>query len=147
MHLKNTCILILFAALFSAFNPACVNNEVELPTPLKKALEAYKEKGVEQFIPTLLKGSPAESDETALSQVNNIRQIEDFCGSYIGYEMVGSGQVVESTREVYYVLNYEKCPVFGRVTAYKTAQGEFITEFEFRTNIGEIIPRELIFKK
>ena len=133
--------------MFSAFNPAFANNEVELPTPLKKALEAYKEKGAEQFILTLIKGSPMESDKTALFQVSNIRQIEDFCGPYIGYEMVESVQVVESTRKVYYVMNYEKCPVFGRVTAYKTAQGEVITEFNFHANIGEIIPRELIFKK
>ena len=82
-----------------------------------------------------------------LNIVSNIRHIEDFCGPYIGYEMVASVQVVESTRKVYYVMNYEKCPVFGRVTAYKTAQGEVITEFNFHANIGEIIPRELIFKK
>ena len=120
---------------------------MELPTPLKKALEAYKEKGVEQVIPTLLKGSPIESDKTALSQVNTIRQIEDFCGPYIGYEMVESVQVVESTRKVYFVMNYEKCPVFGRVTVYKRAQGEIITRFDFRPHMEQVFPRELVFKK
>ena len=41
-----------------------------------------------------------ESDKTGLSQVKTLRPIEDFCGSYIGYEMVESVQVVESIRIV-----------------------------------------------
>lgn len=131
-------ILIITAILFSQI--------VNAGDPLQRASDAYLEKGVDAFIPELLKGSPLEGEKSVLTQSNSIRQIEEYYGVYKGYELIYEKSLTENVRIVYYVMNYEKSPVFGVATYYKQKKGEVVTNFNFHTDMWKILPSEVIFK-
>ncbi|MGH1541206.1 MAG: hypothetical protein ACRBHB_12340 [Arenicella sp.] len=131
-------LLLITTILFSQI--------VNASDPLQRASEAYLKNGVDAFIPELLKGSPLEGEKSALTQSNSIRQIEEYYGAYKGYELISEKNLTDSVRIVYYVMNYDKSAVFGAATYYKQTKGEVVTNFNFHTNIWEIIPPQVIFK-
>ncbi len=117
------------------------------PTIIKNALDKYKKEGTDVLMPALLKGSPLEGDKTALSQASLVTQIETFYGKYHSYEKINIVTISESTKLVYYVMNYEKGPLFSTATVYKINGQEIIINFKFHTDIHQIIPSDAIFNK
>ena len=122
-------------------------NEV-LPVPLREAAAAYKTKGSGEFLPTLVKGSRLQyTDQIALTQAGELfRAIESTYGDYLGIEIVDSVSITSSTRIVYFVLNYERGPLYGVADLYMTKSGEIVTNSNVNTNLQEIIPPGLIAK-
>lgn len=131
-------ILFIMVILFS--------QTVNANDPLQRASDAYLKNGVGAFIPELMKGSPLEGEKSVLAQSNNIRQIEEYYGAYKGFELIYEKNLTENVRIVYYVMNYEKSPVFGEATYYKQKEGEVVTNFNFNTSMWKILPPEVIFK-
>ena len=118
---------------------------VDLGAPIKEASEAYLENGADAFIPAILKGSPLEGEKSALTQSNNIRQIEAYYGKFLGIEAMREKKLSENVRLVYYVMNYENSPVFGNALLYKKKGKEIVTNFNFNTDLWQIAPAEVIF--
>lgn len=147
MKIGKSILLILFVALIGYPSLTLSAESQDVPEIMRNAFEKYQKEGTDQLIPALLKGSPLEGDKTALSQVNSLRQIETFYGRYLDYEIVESLALSKSTQLLYYVLNYEKGPLFGKATVYKANGKEMVTNFNFHTEIHQIIPAELIFNK
>lgn len=114
--------------------------------PLESASAAYLSKGTEAFIPTLLKGSPLEGEKSVLTQSNSIKQIEAYYGTYKGFEVIYEKQLTDKIRLVYYAMNYADSPMFGVVTYYKRKGEEIVTNFNFNTDLWQIIPNEVVFK-
>ncbi|GEM_PF-3952797 len=46
---------------------------------------------------------------------------------------------------LYFVMRYEKGPLYGSATIFKVDGKEIITTFNFHTDIKQIIPLEIIF--
>ena len=137
-------LVVVSISLFSA----SVHAETKsLPKIISNALEKYQKEGADQLIPNLLIGSPIEGDKSALSQANLIRQIESFYGKYLGTDLFKSVDVTPTTSLIYFVLNYEKGPLYGSATIYKANGKEIIPTFNFHTDIKQIIPSEIIFGK
>lgn len=136
-------LAVLSICLYS--NNVCAEKN-ELPNIIANALEKYQKEGAEHLMPNLLIGSPIEGDKTALSQANLIRQIELFYGKYINAELIKALNISKSTTLYYFVLNYEKGPLYGSATVYYSNGKEIIPTFNFHTEITKIIPSELIFK-
>jgi hypothetical protein len=134
--------LVIIVSSFLLFIQTTVH--ADLPSRLNEATQAYKNKGVESFIPTLLKGSPLEGEKTVFSQVNSLKQIETFYGTYLNVEHLLTKNLSKSTRIVYYILNYEKGPVYGVATLYKSKDGEIVTQFNVHTTIQSIIPDSIL---
>lgn len=114
--------------------------------PLERASAAYLKEGVEAFLPTLLKDSPLEGEKSVLTQSNSIRQIEAFYGTYEGFDVMYEKVLTDRVRIVYYVMNYQKSPMFGLATYYKRGGEEVVTNFNFHTEIWQVIPNEVIFQ-
>jgi hypothetical protein len=125
---------------------SCLTYGAEIEDPLARASAAYLKGGVEAFIPSLLKGSPLEGEKGILTQANSIKQIESYYGAYQGYEVIFEKPLTSRVRLVYYVLNYEKSPVFGVASYYKMGGQEVVTNFNFHTEIGKIVPDEVLYK-
>jgi hypothetical protein len=117
-----------------------------LPKIISSALEKYQKEGADQLIPNLLIGSPIEGDKTALSQVNLIRQIEAFYGKFISADLFKATDITKTTTLIYFVMNYEKGPLYSSATIFKANGKEIVSTFNFHTDIKQIIPSELIFK-
>lgn len=131
-------IILITATLF-------FSQIVSASDPLERASEAYLKKGVDSFIPELMIGSPLEGEKSVLTQSNSIRQIEAYYGSYKGYELIYEKNLTKDVRLVYYVMNYEKSPLFGVATYYKQKDREVVTNFNFHTDMWQILPSEVIF--
>ncbi len=115
-----------------------------IPKIISSALEKYQKEGADHLIPNLLIGSPIEGDKTALSQANLLRQIETFYGKYLSTDLFKTVSISQSTTLVYFVMNYEKGPLYGSATVFNVSGKDIIPTFNFHTEINQIIPSDLI---
>jgi hypothetical protein len=113
----------------------------DVPPIIVSGLETYKDKGPDEAVRAWIKGSPLEGSKDALSQGNLLRQIQDFYGSYQGFDVISTRTLSATTRIVYMTLNFEKGPLFAKFVVYRTAQGWILTSFTFNTKEEMVLPR------
>jgi len=103
-------------------------------SPLEEAMTAYRERGLKAFIPTLVKGSPLEGDNSVVEKTAVIRRIESYYGGFDGYEVLEQCRLGSRVRLVLYVMNYKRGPLYGVVTLYGAGGREVVTRFNFQTD-------------
>lgn len=144
--MKNLILIAVIFVLFSLFiSPA--NSSVktaDIPQPLTKALAVYKNGGLQGFINALVKGGPLAGNQEMRQQVVILEKIEKYYGAYQSYDILLVNPLSDSTRLIYFLLNYDKGPVFGMLTAYKNGNDESITSFVFHTKAEKIFPETLL---
>ncbi len=141
--LKASCLLVVLLCLCKT---GICSESKAFPVIISNALEKYQKEGADHLIPNLLLGSPIEGDKQALSQANLIRQIETFYGKYQKAELFKIVTITQSTTLVYFVMKYEKGPLYGSATVFNHNGKEVIPTFNFHTDIQNIFPSEIIFK-
>jgi hypothetical protein len=115
-------------------------NTADLPPIILSGLDAYKEKGPEEAVKAWIKGSGIDGSREALSQANNLRQIQDFYGSYQTFEVISSKDIAPKSRVFYLALDFEKGPLYARFKVYKTDGGWILTSFTFNTDEEKVLP-------
>lgn len=131
-----SCLLILSPAALTAQNSAAA----KLPTIIRSGLEAYKNAGPQSAIQAWIKGSPLDGNKLALSQANNLNQIQDFYGAYRSFDIISTHDVTPRIKTVYLALNFEKGPVFGKFVLYRADSTWILTSFNFNTKEEAILP-------
>lgn len=134
--------LVLQCALLSAARAA--TDTTGAPRPLLEALSKYKKEGINAFINTLVSGSPLEGHQEIRQQVLVLEQLKGYYGSYQSFDILHANRLSSSTEIVYFLLNYEKGPVFGKLTVFNDGERETITSFRFHTKPEEIFPDALL---
>lgn len=120
----------------------------EPPKILTNAMDAYMEKGKSAFLPAMLKGSTLENEKSVLTQENMIGQVESYYGKPESWEVLAECELTERFRSTYYIVYYEKGPVFGYVDTYKLKSGdEIAAKFQFHTEAAQILPFTPITKE
>ncbi len=137
-----TLVFVVCALLFAPAHASVKTTDI--PKPLSKALSVYKKGGMQGFIATLLRGSPLEGHQETRLQVTVLKKIEKFYGAYQSFDILHINTLSDSTRLIYFLLNYEKGPVFGKLTAFKNGKREIITSFRFHTKADKIFPGALL---
>jgi len=112
----------------------------EVPKVILSGLDAYKAEGPEAAMKAWIKGSPIEGSKEALSQANNLRQIQDFYGAYKTFHFIQSRNLGPTSRMIYLALDYEKGPVFGKFLVFRAEQGWILTSFLVNTHPEQILP-------
>lgn len=146
MKLSNVTAISLLVVLLCLYDTATCSETKAFPQIISNALEKYQKEGADHLIPNLLIGSPIEGDKQALSQANLIRQIEAFYGKYQKAELFKIVTITQSTTLIYFVMKYEKGPLYGSATVFNHNGKEVITTFNFHTDINNIFPSEITFK-
>ena len=146
MKLNRLIASSLFLFLLCLCNTGMCSETKAIPKIISNALEKYQKEGADHLIPNLLIGSPIEGDKSALSQANLIRQIEAFYGKYLKTDLFNTVSITPGTTLVYFVMKYEKGPLYGSATVFNSDGKDVITTFNFHTEIQQIIPSELIYK-
>ena len=148
MKLNSYTVYALAALLLSTARLVCADDNTIVPAPLMEAAAAYKAKGPAAFLPTLVKGSRLQyTDSSSLAKAGEmLKAIETIYGEYIGIEMVDSVPISSSTRIVYFILNYERGPLYGVADLYRTKYGEIVTNSNVNTELSTIIPPQVIAK-
>jgi len=116
----------------------------DIPPQLTNALSMYKKDGIQGFITALVRGSPLEGLQEMSMQVSILKKIEQHYGAYQSYDILHINKLSDSTRLIYFLLNYRKGPVFGKLTAFTDGDRETITSFEFHTKAEKIFPEALL---
>ena len=137
-----SCIFV-FGQLTSAAQTADSNQKKEvqsLPSIIISGLNAYKDKGPEEAVRAWIKDSAIDGSKDALTQANNLRQIQDYYGAYRDYEVLSIKEITPKTRVVYLVLDFDKGPLFAKFLIYRPDQVWILVNFIFNTKIESILP-------
>lgn len=113
---------------------------LSLPPIIVSGLEAYKDKGPEDAVRAWIKGSAIDGSKDALTQANNLRQIQDYYGAYRAYEVISTRDITPRTRVVYLVLDFDKGPLFAKFVVYRPDQEWILVNFNFNTKEEVILP-------
>jgi hypothetical protein len=116
------------------------------PAPTAKGLveggvNAYLAGGAREALKFWLKGSALEGNPQALTQANNLTQIEDFYGKPVGFDVVKEQEAGPKARVIYFSINYEKGIAFGVFQVYRNPVGQWVaTQFNFNTDALKVFP-------
>ncbi|MGA2166962.1 MAG: hypothetical protein ABSG62_02040 [Terracidiphilus sp.] len=111
-----------------------------LPPIIISGLEAYKDKGPDDAVRAWIKGSAIDGSKDALTQANNLRQIQDYYGAYRAYEVISTRDITPKTRVVYLVLDFDKGPLFAKFVVYRPDRDWILANFTFNTKEEAILP-------
>jgi hypothetical protein len=131
-------LFLTFVPCIRAGAPATDSDEV--PKVIVSGLDAYKAEGPDAAVKAWIKGSPVEGSKEALSQANNLRQVQDFYGTYKTFHLIQSRNLGPTSRMVYLVLDYEKGPLFAKFLVFRAEQGWIVASFSFNTHPEAILP-------
>ncbi len=106
-------------------------------SPLDTALIVYESKGLDHFLPMLIKNSPLEKDPSVLKNKEVIRNIEKYYGKILGHEILDVCTVSSRVEIVNYVIHYEQGPLYGTVSLYDSTSGTIVTWLNFQTDISK----------
>lgn len=119
-------------------------NTAAIPGALTQALSIYKKDGPRAFIHALVSGGPLEGNKEMRMEILVLEKIEKYYGAYQSYDILQINRLSDSTRLVYFLLNYQKGPVFGTLTAFNNGGRDTITSFQFHTKAEKIFPQALL---
>jgi len=112
----------------------------DVPPIIVAGMDAYKSKGPDEAVKAWIKGSPIDGSKEAMSQANNLRQVQDFYGSFLSFDVVSTREISPSVHILYLVLNYEKGPLFAKYILYRSGTEWILTSFVFNTSETAILP-------
>jgi len=138
--MRKKCVVAL-VILFIAVGPIMPAVAAELPKVLAEGFDQYLKEGPKAAIEAWAKGSATEGSKEALSQANQFRQMQDFYGNFIGYNIV-KVKAHSNTSSAYYVeIKYEKGNLFSTFYTYKKPDGKVVlTNFSLNTHAEKIWP-------
>jgi len=149
----NNCKLPYLLTLLTLLSSAAFSKSrqsIEPPAQLRNAAKAYKVSGAHAFLPSLFRKQLASGSKSNALSKNNIpktnilKTVEKIYGNYVGLEMVDIIRVSKSIQLVFFILKYQRGPLYGVITTYQSNKGERIIGFKINTEIGEIIPMHLL---
>jgi hypothetical protein len=118
----------------------------EIPKLLKDGFDLYLKEGPKAAIEVWTKGGAMDGSKDALSQANNFRQVQDFYGNFIDYNVVKVKELSGSSSAYLIEMKYEKGNLFSKFFTYKKPDGKIvINTFNFHTNPETVWPSSVVF--
>jgi len=146
--MKKIVLLLSFLVVSNALTVPvfCEDNN---PTQIiERGLAAYKDSGAKAAVEAWIQGSAIEGSKEALSQANNLRQVEDFYGKYDSFDIIKANEITKKVSIVFLVINYQNGPLFARFDTFKNNKGQWVVAtFNFHTKITQVFPQEMVLGK
>jgi hypothetical protein len=112
----------------------------ELPPNILAGMDAFRTGGPDDAVKAWVKGSVLENSNDALTQANNLRDIQSYYGSFQGFELIKVQEISTRVHIGYVVLNLEHGPLFARFTLYRAQGAWVLVSFNFDTDETKILP-------
>lgn len=135
-----SCALLFLQLTAGAQSLIKAGTAEDLPPVILSGLQAYKDKGPDEAVRIWIKDSPIDGSKDALSQANNLRQVQDFYGAYQTFELISAYEIGRRTRIFYLTLDFENGPLFARFVVYQSNHRWVLTRFDFNTKEEMILP-------
>ena len=111
---------------------------------VEAALEDLKVRGPEAFLTSITKGSPVEGDKSVLSQSSLLASIGAYYGPIESWRILATCPIADRVKTAFFVVYYEKGPLFGYASLYSTAKaGDVVTKFFVHTDVDKVFPHGL----
>ncbi len=144
--MKHIVIILSFLVMSSTLTTQVFGEDNNPTQIIERGLTAYKDAGAKAAVEAWIQGSALEGSKEALSQANNLRQIEDFYGKYDSFNIIKTNEITKKVTIVTLVINYQNGPLFARFDTFKNHNNQWVVAtFDFHTNITQIMPPETIF--
>ncbi|ALS98734.1 hypothetical protein [Lacimicrobium alkaliphilum] len=118
----------------------------DIPKILSAGFEAYESGGPKSAIESWIKGSALEGSKDALAQANMFRQIEDYYGKYLGYDLFKSNNLGPKSNLYLITMNYEKGILFAKFFTYKPIdKNDILVNFKFHTETDMVWPSYMVY--
>lgn len=115
----------------------------ELPSNLIAGMDAFRTGGPDDAVKAWVKGSVLESSNDALTQANNLRDMQSYFGSFQGFELLKLQELSTRVHVAYMVMNFEHGPLFARFVLYRAQGAWVLTSFNFDTDETKVLPLSL----
>lgn len=135
-----SCALLFLQLTAGAQSLIKAGTADDLPPVILSGLQAYKDKGPDEAVRIWIKDSPIDGSKEALSQANNLRQVQEFYGTYQFFEVISAYEIGHRTRIFYLTLDFEKGPLFAKFMVYQSNHRWILTSFNFNTKEEMILP-------
>jgi len=140
------CYVISTAMIVQAGDTASPSDkEAPIPEVILSGLRDHAFKGAEVAIKTWVKGSALEGSLEATGYLDYLRQIESRYGKYIDFQQIRSHHLTSNVRLFYFILNYERGPIFARFMTFRDRQAVvagawIIPQIVFQTSPDFLLP-------
>jgi len=135
-----SCALLLLQLPAVAQTLIKTEGAADLPPVILSGLQAYKDKGPDEAVRIWIKDGPLDGSKEALSEADNLRQVQNFYGAYQFFEVISAYEIGRRTRTFYLVLDFENGPLFAKFVVYQTNHRWILTSFNFNTKEEMILP-------
>lgn len=116
----------------------------DVPRIVLDGFAAYRKSGRRAALDLWLETSPAAATANIDQLTATLAQIEGLYGSMIGYDVLRVVHVGTRVRRVYFIVLYEKGPLYGYIDCYQTSQGWVVPGFLTNAQPGLILPPDLL---
>lgn len=146
MH-KTVNTILIFFTLYGINTTVSANSESKIPPSLAAATTAYEKQGADAFISTLYGIPVTSSGNSELSNgISVLQKVEILYGNYIGVELIKDIQLSKSTRTVFFIMKYQRGPLYGVLSTYRQEdKSDIVMEFKVNIEKYKILPTKLLF--
>ena len=116
----------------------------DVPQIVLDGFAAYRKSGMRAAFDLWLKTSPVAATANMEQLMGALAQIEGMYGRMIGYDVLRVVHVGSRVRRVYFVVLYEKGPLYGYIDCYQTSHGWVVPGFLTNAQPGVILPPDLL---
>lgn len=120
--------------------PVAAPSKDDLPANVLAGMDALRSDGPDDAVKFWVKGSVLESSKDALTQANNLRDIQGTFGRFQYFDLIRLQDLSSRVRVAYMVMNYERGPLFARFVLYHATPGWVPVSFQFDTDDTKILP-------
>ncbi|MEK0445292.1 MAG: hypothetical protein RLZZ399_613 [Verrucomicrobiota bacterium] len=117
----------------------------EIPKIITEGLAVYQATGAKEALATWLKGSPVEKDTTTNNNITTLlSQVEGAYGKISGFEPIRLVAVAPSVQRLYFIIKYERGPLYGLFDCFKSRSGWVVNNIEFNIVAKAIVPQAIL---
>jgi hypothetical protein len=143
--MRNLPVFLIVVAAISLQPSLAAETAEEAVELVERGIAAYVNEGATAALTEWMRGSALEANPQAMTQANSLRQIEDFYGKPLGFDLVKEATITPRAKTVYFAVNYERGVAFAKLNAYRNEEGTWIvTSFFFHTEAAQVFPSSLL---
>ena len=137
--------LLLLSVILLRPAPASAQTDLsDVPAVVTDGLAAFVAEGVDAALDVWLQTWPDEDVAVGRPQLRSaFQRLHEQAGSLMGHDFVGSAPWGQRARRVYFVMLYEKQPVYARFDVYRATNEWKVVNLTVNTDPALIFPPDL----
>lgn len=133
-------VMILLCAFFLAQARAAD----DVPPVVISGLNVYRTNSLQAAYEIWSKGTLEHDKASREAAVTGLTQVESIYGKMTGYDIVKVVPIGAVVKRVYFVVHYEKGPVYAYFDCYNAGEKWMVSDLLFHTKANLVFPASLL---